>query len=216
MSAALPDPSTFPERRHCLLNQPDRSCLQARSCARTPGGAAGLTRTRLCAHPAFPHSRIDFCHGMVDCPKGIDSPHKAGSEMLPVFRRLIALLIVSVGLLSTALPAIACELAARQGDCCPADAPSPCARVELAIALRPAFADCCVVNRPSAPSIVPVSGGNEPERAHRSGSPDPLVTSLRLAAAQRPESAHSIAPALSHSPRNDASSTYLLTGRLRL
>ena len=136
--------------------------------------------------------------------------------MLPVFRRLIALIIVSVGLLSTALPAIACEVAARHGDCCPTDVPSLCARVDLDIALRPAFAVCCIVKPPSDPSLASVSGGSGPERTHYFGSPDPVVTSLRMAAAQRPVSPHLIAPALSHSPRNDASSTYLLTGRLRL
>ena len=133
-----------------------------------------------------------------------------------MFRRLIALLVISVGLLSTALPAIACAVAARHGNCCPTDGSSPCARVAMDIALRPAFAGCCVVSPPSTPSLAPVSGGSGPERAHHSGSPDPLVTSLRMISAQQIVSAHSILPALRRSPRNDASLTYLLTARLRL
>ena len=133
-----------------------------------------------------------------------------------MFRRLIVLLVISVGLLSTALPAIACEVAARQGDCCPANAPSSCARVAMDIALRPTFAGCCVANPTSTLILTAVSGGSGRERAPHSGSPDSLVTSVRMAFAPQTVFAHSILPALNRSPRNDASSTYLLTGRLRL
>ena len=133
-----------------------------------------------------------------------------------MFRRLIALLIVSVGLLSTALPAIACEVAARHGGCCPTDVSSPCAPVEVDVALRSVFAERCVVNRPSGPSLVPVSGGSESGRTPYFGSPDPLLTSLRMASARQVGSAHSILPALNRPLRNDGSLTYLMTARLRL
>ena len=137
-------------------------------------------------------------------------------KFLNVFRRLIALLVVFASLLATSLPAIACEAAARHGECCPTNVPSPCSHADMAIGLRPTVAFCCDANPISATGVAAASSGINAERAQSSGSPEPLASSSLAVFSQRGDSAHSILSSASRALRNDASLTYLLTARLRL
>ena len=137
-------------------------------------------------------------------------------ELLLVRRRMTALLMVSTLLLSTALPAIACKLATRQGDCCPTTAPGLCVSPEISITLKSTVADCCVLNSTSTPSLIPEVSGRESERTLLSGSPDPFMVSLRLRSSQRAAIGHSFPLDPFRAPRSDASLTWLLTARLRL
>ena len=131
-------------------------------------------------------------------------------------RRLTALFIVSTLLLSTALPAIACKLANRQGDCCPTTVPALCVSPEISITLKSTVADCCVLNSTSTPSLFPNASGRESERTRLSGSPDPFMVSLRLNSSQRAAIGRSSLLDPLRAPRSDASLTWLLTARLRL
>jgi hypothetical protein len=123
-------------------------------------------------------------------------------------RRLFALLVVWVGLITAGAPAFACATAAAAGNCCPADAPSGCALGAQATV-------CCATA--AAPSVM-VSA--EPSRELHTaqsdhGSVDPVaaVASLSSILHRRDSQLALPLPAPTHT---DASLTYLHTARLRL
>ena len=132
-----------------------------------------------------------------------------------MFRRLIALLIVSVSLLAAAVPTMACGAMVGNGDCCPTRVP-PCTGGERETAATPAAAACCVVTSLPKLALVLESGRRDAVRAQQSGTPDPLASASLAAVVQRSVDERPVLIDADHARRNDASLTYLLTARLRL
>jgi hypothetical protein len=127
--------------------------------------------------------------------------------------RLLAILVLCVGLVGAGTPALACATAAAAGDCCPPGAPADCLQIyEQADAAAVA---CCITA--AAPSAMVAA---EPSRElpvaqcdHGSADPITAVTSLFPILDRRDSQ---LATPVTSAARTDASLTYLHTARLRL
>jgi hypothetical protein len=130
-----------------------------------------------------------------------------------VLRRLALSLVLWVGVLGVASPALACAAtAALERDCCPEGMPSPCEGGSG----DPSATLCCVAAPAPAQAVAAESGRTQLERAHDSGSPDPFIVSAWLATFVRDGSLPARISSSSSAYRTDATLTYLLTRRLRL
>jgi hypothetical protein len=130
-----------------------------------------------------------------------------------VFRRLVASLLVWVGVLALAAPVVVCATMGPQTrDCCPEGEPSPCGGSEG----EQGITACCAVAPVTSPSAVLEASRTSYDRPLDHGSPDPLIVALWLGALVQPQ-AYEAPPAHAGPPRaTSATLTYLLTGRLRL
>jgi hypothetical protein len=128
-------------------------------------------------------------------------------------RRLFALLVVWVGLITAGAPAFACATAAAAGNCCPADAPSGCAQLYEQLGAQATV--CCATA--AAPSVMVSAEPNRELHIAQSdhGSVDPVadVASLSSILHRRDSQLALPLPAPTHP---DSSLTYLHTARLRL
>ena len=127
--------------------------------------------------------------------------------------RRVALLLLWVGLLGTALPALACPAGASE--CCPAQDSSSCSGSAGVVGIT-AAALCC--SSAPVPAYVLSIGPTDPRaRAslHASGSPDAL-TEDRCARFPADFTAAGVPFVATAGHRADAQLTYLRTGRLRL
>lgn len=135
------------------------------------------------------------------------------AEIEFVRQRLAALLVVWLGLIWAASPALACARLAER-DCCPAGSTSPCgdgSDTELG-----AFAAVCCVNSPAASPAVAVEARTSHAQPADSGSPDPLVTLAWFATLGAPRYELASRSPEIHLFRINAANTYLRTLRLRL
>jgi hypothetical protein len=130
-----------------------------------------------------------------------------------MFRRLVVMLVLGVGLFGMVQPALACVTAR---DCCPTASALPCDGDHAGDA---AFSEvdvpCCAAHLGSGPAVSIDRTRGRFVIAHSQGSPDPvfLLASipLRRSAFVRPVVPESVSYYLSN-----ASLTYLRTARLRL
>ena len=127
-----------------------------------------------------------------------------------MLRQLSAALVIWIGLLGAALPALACPQAAQHHDCCPPGAPSPCDG-------GPAATICCV-SAPSASQPVSINATRSLHEAHAGPgeSPDVPVLLAWIASSMDPAPRYDIPMPAASAPPADAALTYLHTGRLRL
>jgi len=126
-------------------------------------------------------------------------------------RRLIALLVVWIGLLGAAGPAFACASSAR--DCCPPDAPAPCESQKTPDPGLASASVCCA--SVPAPSALASLESVRKTVADADSAPDvvaPLSGPIAASATHQTDPEEH----LSFSPRTDASLTYLRIGRLLL
>lgn len=130
-------------------------------------------------------------------------------------RRLTSLLIAWFGLLSIAYPAISCAMSAQAGECCPAKQPAPCGECPGAKS-APDFkarAHCAPV---TAQVVASLADQHFPKRAHSPDLPGGFVLPASIAPAMPPAPAQRVTPLSASRTRPDESTTYLVTGRLRL
>ncbi len=127
--------------------------------------------------------------------------------------RLAALLVVWLGLLWAASPALACARAADR-DCCPEGTTSPCPRERTDLSTLAAL--CCV----SAPAASQAVAADTTRTTHvqpdHSGSPDPIITLAWFATLATPNYESPPKPPDTRFVGIDAARTYLHTLRLRL
>jgi len=130
-----------------------------------------------------------------------------------MFRRLVVMLVVGVGLLGVIQPTLACATAS---DCCPTGSPSPC---DGGRAGDGAFSDvdltCCTAHLGSGAAVSIDRTRGRFALAHSQGSPDPVF----LLASIPPRQPVFVGPAVPESVSyylSNASLTYLRTARLRL
>lgn len=131
-------------------------------------------------------------------------------------RRLLMVLVVWLGLLWAASPAVACARGAER-DCCPAGMTSPCSGQGSGADVSTLAALCCV----SAPTATPAVSADAARATHvqpeDSGSPDPIVAIAWFATLTPFRHALDLTPRHAATPvRTDAGLTYLRTLRLRL
>jgi hypothetical protein len=127
-------------------------------------------------------------------------------------RRLIALVVLWVGLLGAGSPVLTCAAGAAAGDCCSPDAPSGC--IVSYEQLDAAATICCAAAGPS--HVVSIEPGRELQIQPDSGSTDPVVIVAAFAPFTHPKQQLRFIAPLASSARTDAALTYLHTGRLRL
>jgi hypothetical protein len=129
-----------------------------------------------------------------------------------VIPRRIATLLLWLGLVALAAPALACgSMTTPTRDCCPEGAPAPCKNPGERGAVQ-----CCVSVPTSSAVAFAMPARTSAEPLQSSGSPDPLVIVAWLATV-RAASVDSIPTSLDALPRSrDGTHTYLRTGRLRL
>jgi hypothetical protein len=137
-----------------------------------------------------------------------------------MLRRLSTLLVVWVGLLGVALPALACSMAALDRDCCPQNAPSSCGD-ESRGCLKAAAAICrATVSGSSQAVSINASRLLQESHAGPCGSPDlpvlPVWVAHSMGMAMDVARRYDVPAPASSPPRTDAALTYLHTGRLRL
>jgi hypothetical protein len=133
------------------------------------------------------------------------------SEPVSMFPRWMASLVLWVGVLGIASPALACAtVAPAHRDCCPDGAPSPCGGGQ------PGKLACCVTAPTPAPAAAVSVSTQQKVQDRTTGTPDPvlLVTWLQTLATA-PGVLEPFAPHASP-PRNEATLIYLQTRRLRL
>jgi len=136
--------------------------------------------------------------------------------VVPVLRRLAAVVVIWVSLLSAAFPAFACSLDASKSDCC-GGVPSPCTGGERFVpSLDITAAICCGSGHAAFPDVAIDTGRTSHERGHYPSSPDPLALIAWSASWSVPVPARLIIPSLIRAPPNTAALTYLHTARLRL
>jgi len=132
-----------------------------------------------------------------------------------VIRRLSALLIVWMGLLGAAHPALACATDMPANDCCPPGSNIPCDHSAPAPSPAPDGAICCV----AAPAPIEAAASDRVRGSalvpQDSGSPEAIAQTSPLDLVPRPAYRHAVPPLAA--PRvDDHSLTYLRTARLRL
>lgn len=132
-----------------------------------------------------------------------------------MLRRLSAILVLCVGLLTIGGPAAACALASATSDCCPSGG-QPCGDGGSGAPVSPEASACCfTAPTPSSAAAAEAPRARASLDLHASG-PDPYLSLAWLLTLHPWESI--AAPAI-HPPDGravDASLTYLHTLRLRL
>lgn len=132
-------------------------------------------------------------------------------------RRLIALLVVCVGLLGAAVPVLACSIAALDGDCCPQNSQSSCAGSEPGERLETAATNCCIAAPvPSHAESISSIRSLQDEHPASSATPESLSLPPWIASSAALNRNDCVFTPVSSPPRTDAALTYLHTGRLRL
>jgi hypothetical protein len=131
---------------------------------------------------------------------------------VPVRRQLSIALMLCLGLIWAASPALACARMAHR-DCCPTDSSSPC-EGEKSRDLGALTALCCV----TAPAAATSVAADLPRAAHLqdTGSPDPVVLLAWFATFSPRDYSQPPAPPHPLVAPPDGSLTYLRTLRLRL
>lgn len=130
-------------------------------------------------------------------------------------KRLSILVMLWLGLIWAAAPALACAPMENR-DCCPEGAPSPCGGGESGLNLKAVASLCCAsapVASPSAAADTARSTHVEPQSPE---SPDAIALLAWFATLQPREYETPRAPPDIVQTRTDASLTYLRTLRLRL
>jgi len=129
-----------------------------------------------------------------------------------MFRRLVVMLVVGVGLLGMVQPALACATAR---DCCPTGSPSPCDGGRAGDAAFTVDLPCCAAHIGSGPAVSIDRTRVRCAIGHSQGSPDPvfLLPSIPI---RQPTFVGPAIPESVSSYLNNASLTYLRTARLRL
>ena len=136
-----------------------------------------------------------------------------------MLRRLTALAIVWVSLLTVASPAFACSLiASAMGDCCPEGAPSPCTGGEgFTQALDGMPASCCASTHVSSAVMIVGSERAAHERGHLPRLFPHALVPVACTTRWMATASARLTPAVPiRSPRSDAALIYLHTARLRL
>jgi hypothetical protein len=128
-------------------------------------------------------------------------------------QRRVALLLLWVGLLGTALPALACP--AGTSACCPAQGPSTCSGNAGLVRITTAALCCSSAPVPAYVLSIGPTDGRARASLHASGSPDALVED-RWAGFPADFTAAGVTFVATAGHRADAQLTYLRTGRLRL
>jgi hypothetical protein len=128
-------------------------------------------------------------------------------------RRLFALLVVWVGLITAGAPAFACATAAAAGNCCPSDAPSGCAQLYEQLGAQATV--CCATA--AAPSVMVSAESSRELHIAQSdhGSVDPIAAAASLSSILNLRDSRLALPVPAPA-YSDASLTYLHTARLRL
>jgi hypothetical protein len=129
-----------------------------------------------------------------------------------VLRRLVAALVLWVGVLGIASPVLACtSMAPAESDCCPQGSPAPCGGD------RSAALECCVAAPPAVTASPVAAKAEQLQIEPRSDSRDPVIPPawLETSNPRGPPSLQFVAPERL-SASTDAALTYLHTGRLRL
>lgn len=133
-------------------------------------------------------------------------------EPVSMFPRWMAALVLWVGVLGIASPALACAtVAPAHRDCCPDDgAPVPCGGEQ------PGELACCIAAPTPAPAAGVSLSTEQDVQDRATGAPDPvLLVAWLQTLATAPWMREPIEPQASP-PRNEATFTYLQTRRLRL
>jgi hypothetical protein len=130
-----------------------------------------------------------------------------------VQRRLSIALMIWLGLLWVASPALACARMADR-DCCPSGTTSPCegTRVDLS----PVNALCCVTAPATSASAAIDASRTAHVQPHTPAGPDPIAALAWLATLTPSGEPSLLAPPDLVITRTDAARTYLHTRRLRL
>ena len=139
-------------------------------------------------------------------------------ELWPVLRRLTAVVVIWVSLLSAAFPAFACSLDVSKSDCCgQGGVPSPCTGGERFVPpLDVTAAMCCASGHAAFPDVAMGSARTSHERGHYPSSPDRVALIAWSTSRSLAVPARLITPSLIQSPPSAAALTYLHTARLRL
>ena len=138
-------------------------------------------------------------------------------ELLPVLRRLTAIVVIWASLLWAVGPALACSLSAFSKDCCPAGTSAPCAgQAGSAQHFDTVEVPCCASGQATVADVAIDSGRTSHERGHYPTSPDPIV--LIAWSVSWLASVHTTPtlPSRVRPPPSFAALTYLHTARLRL
>jgi hypothetical protein len=133
-------------------------------------------------------------------------------ELLTVFRRLTALVVIWVSLLAAAPSAFACAWVVLKSDCCPAGSPTSRGGEGSAVLTDVGAALCCAAQ----PEVSPTIAAGSVRTAHERNLHPPLAVIAESVSWTAPSSARVVPPPLIRSPRNDGALTYLHTARLRL
>jgi hypothetical protein len=132
-----------------------------------------------------------------------------------VHKRLSILLLLCLGLVWAASPALACAQMPER-DCCPPGTQTPCGGDQSGLDLRAVAALCCV----SVPVSSSAATADEPRptsvQPHDNDSPDAFALVAWFATLEPPEREPPPLPPDAFGTRTDASLTYLHTRRLRL
>lgn len=161
---------------------------------------------------------IDLLCGIAE-RKRARTVYPAGTlELWPVLRRLTAVVVIWVSLLSAAFPAFACSLDVSKSDCCDqGGVPSPCTGGERFVPpLDVTAAMCCASGHAAFPDVAMGSARTSHERGHYPSSPDRVALIAWSTSWSVPVPARLITPSLIQSPPSAAALTYLHTARLRL
>jgi hypothetical protein len=138
-------------------------------------------------------------------------------ELLPVLRRLTAIVVIWASLLWAAAPALACSLSAFNKDCCPAGTSAPCAgQAGSARHFDAVEMPCCASGQATVADAAIDSGHTSHERGHYPASPDPFVLIAWSASWLAPVPTTPGSPSRVRPPPSFAALTYLHTARLRL
>jgi len=164
------------------------------------------------------HWTIDLLCGIAERRDARTVQPAGNLEWLPVLRRLAAVVVIGVSLLSAAFPAFACSMDASKSDCCgQGGAPSFCTSGERFMPPSDVTASmCCASGQAAFPDVAIGSGRTSHERGHYPSSPDPVALIAWSASWSVPASTPRVTPSLIRSPPGTAALTYLHTARLRL
>jgi len=152
----------------------------------------------------------------VDLPAGNERLSAACDRLGHEFvRRLSLVMVVWLGLLWVASPALACARVADR-DCCPAGPTAPCSGQESGVDLSTLDALCCVAAPATSSSAAVDASRTTHVQPNAGDSPDPVVAFAWLATLRLSSEPPPLTPPDTVIVRTDAALTYLHTLRLRL